>query len=121
MCVQKYSICHRLLKSQNHRWRSNLHLVCVVIWGSYFHSGGEVEDDPVNAFVGLSPSSLDSFTDLQREVDLGLRECLWTVFVTKLGPICGGVLIYQVTNDLRVSHREVYGLLLGVVKDNSAK
>ena len=88
-----------------------------MVGGSNFHSCRKVKDNTV--FTGrprFSPSFFHSFTDLNSEVWLRLREGLRTVLVPELRSESSGTFLGQLTDEFRVLDGQIDGLFLGVPK-----
>jgi len=88
-----------------------------MVGGSNFHSGRKVKDDTV--FMGrprFSPLDFHSFTDLNSEVRLRLREGLRTVLVPELRSESSGTFLGQLSDEFRVLDGQLDGLFLRVPK-----
>jgi len=89
-----------------------------VVRRSTFDSSRKVEDDSVISGASLPPCRLDSFTNFEGEVNLGLGERLGAILVAELGAILGRALFRQPTNEFGVCHSELNRLFLRVPEND---
>lgn len=79
------------------------HLISEMIRWCNFYCRGQVEDDTVIEIrTSSTPRLLDSFTNFERKVGLGLAERLRTILEPELGAVLFCTLIGEFANDLSV-------------------